>query len=1304
MPPPASRISKKRYIDIVEAIYDYESADDSCLSFKRGEILRVYAKDNSGWWDGVGNEKRGWFPSNFVTSIKDQDRRASSSNSLASVGSSFAALSMESTSIAPLPLATLDDSPPAHANDVKRELPRPVSTSTPSLATTGRETLNDTNAPGRPASEAALLQLESLERALSLILNGGGDISVLSETVAGSMPSSSNTVAKTAATVVAPDAEPKIPSPTMPLPPIANAETINVEPVEKSLSGTNSPIPAKRIIDISIEEYTVVKQVEPSKETTIDPPKNVKATESPKTNVEAKPTVDEPESSPRATESPKVKDSEPSPQTVESPNAKPAVKEASPKAEDSLAPLVIPSPAMSGSTIVKERTLSSPVKEALAMFESKALEGKKTPPPTITVPSLAPTGGIHDIKANNPLEHPISPRIPTVSPAKEPTSANVMSWDLLADNIVHALSDLNGTNTLQERGKYLGSANNVVATVRYMLECAGITSKSSHVVSLPSIKTHYKNLTPSLSRLVLTAKVASGISPPADAADKVKEAAGQLLDVIRDFVNAGKTAGVKLIPRPPPQKDVNESKEISDVEMVARLEVFKPAISGGLRELVRLAELGHNEPINPDALAECARSTVTDIGQLLSMLEDIPVVEVPDLNAALKTFRARRDFLYSLVNDLVSAVRLCADEFAPISAIADLVDISNAVQHAVLDTIISTKTLIHQKEAYEQKVLNSGEFKSLTDLLSSPSRRNADKVNWALVQNKLTLPRGGRAASTQPSTPSSIVAESTFTRSPSVPSHKPLTPSSMASSYDLPTRDTDTDSNSRPGSAFSSQNDISIMSGRHSAYDGSSDEDELFDTSSRSTSVLSKGNFKTMKLRDKKVSLSSDVSTGSSKLLAFFGADSSESVARASMEIRKKAWFLEYDSPSNDISFNMEGQVNGGTFPSLVERLTIHDVPVDPHFMSAFLMMFRSFGTPSDLVDLLIKRFFIEPPVGMVDDEVKVWKEKKQTPIRLRVYNAFKTWLETFWNESTDTPMLTRIHEFAEGPMTDHMPKIGVRLAELCRKQAEGTLKPATKKTFSAVSQDGPTPIVPRSFKRVTLHDLDHLELARQLTLMEVKMFYAIEAKELINQEWAKGKTNSCAIHITGWVAESILLDHDVKKRASTLKYFIKVGDRLMNMNNFNTLLAILSALNSSTISRLRKTWDLLSEKTRKTFELLKASTDHSKNYAVYRQHLRTCSPPCLPFLGVYLTDLTFCEDGNPNKRNDGRLINFDKYSKSARIILDVQKYQNDRYNFIEVVDLQEWLLKQLERSEKVNATDLYRVSLALEPKEETRN
>lgn len=55
------------------ALYDYDSLDNSALSFRRGDIIEVLSQQPSGWWDGLLGDERGWFPSNYVVIISEEE-------------------------------------------------------------------------------------------------------------------------------------------------------------------------------------------------------------------------------------------------------------------------------------------------------------------------------------------------------------------------------------------------------------------------------------------------------------------------------------------------------------------------------------------------------------------------------------------------------------------------------------------------------------------------------------------------------------------------------------------------------------------------------------------------------------------------------------------------------------------------------------------------------------------------------------------------------------------------------------------------------------------------------------------------------------------------------------------------------------------------------------------------------------------------------------------------------------------------------------------------------------------------------
>ena len=74
-PSPNSRMDDQQFITtfFCRAKYDYQSADDASLSFRRGDIIEVLTRLETGWWDGLLGEERGWFPSNYVDVISDEE-------------------------------------------------------------------------------------------------------------------------------------------------------------------------------------------------------------------------------------------------------------------------------------------------------------------------------------------------------------------------------------------------------------------------------------------------------------------------------------------------------------------------------------------------------------------------------------------------------------------------------------------------------------------------------------------------------------------------------------------------------------------------------------------------------------------------------------------------------------------------------------------------------------------------------------------------------------------------------------------------------------------------------------------------------------------------------------------------------------------------------------------------------------------------------------------------------------------------------------------------------------------------------
>jgi Rap guanine nucleotide exchange factor 1 len=108
--------------------------------------------------------------------------------------------------------------------------------------------------------------------------------------------------------------------------------------------------------------------------------------------------------------------------------------------------------------------------------------------------------------------------------------------------------------------------------------------------------------------------------------------------------------------------------------------------------------------------------------------------------------------------------------------------------------------------------------------------------------------------------------------------------------------------------------------------------------------------------------------------------------------------------------------------------------------------------------------------------------------------------------------------------------------------------------------------------------DLLHLrsvELAHQMTLLDMDMFQSIHTSEMLNCVSPKGGNAPNLKQFTEhfnkmsyWARTQILLQEDHKIREKYMLKFIRIMQFLRECNNFNSFLALLCALRSTDIIR----------------------------------------------------------------------------------------------------------------------------------------
>ena len=420
-----------------------------------------------------------------------------------------------------------------------------------------------------------------------------------------------------------------------------------------------------------------------------------------------------------------------------------------------------------------------------------------------------------------------------------------------------------------------------------------------------------------------------------------------------------------------------------------------------------------------------------------------------------------------------------------------------------------------------------------------------------------------------------------------------------------------------------------------------------------------------------------------------------------------------YDEVTNEtnILFTDTGEIKAATLNQLILKLTTDDSKdssLHLKFLKTFLLTYRSFTTPEILLEKLMQRYAVPIPEGV---NMPDFLKNVQQPIRLRVCNVIKQWVERYFFDFNDS-LISKLNSFLDMDVAIDMTNMAKIIRNAIEKQRRMAVYSDEETLLLTLKTPPPEAKVPRNIFSPQLQwvDIDEEEIARQLTLIEFKSYTAIKPLELLNQAWnnAKYKHRSPNVlqliarfnAISLWVTRTIMAEEKIKVRARMMQKFIKLGDHLKSLNNFNTLMAILAGLNDSCVHRLKWTKSEMASKWIHLYDDMQALMTSEGNHKMYRMALHQVNPPCIPYLGVYLTDLTFIEDGNRDEMNG--LINMFKRSLVSNVIMEVQQYQQQPYNLQTVVQIQDLFntwpsFTHLQREELTKA--MYADSLRYEPR-----
>ncbi|KAG5675645.1 hypothetical protein PVAND_005533 [Polypedilum vanderplanki] len=396
-----------------------------------------------------------------------------------------------------------------------------------------------------------------------------------------------------------------------------------------------------------------------------------------------------------------------------------------------------------------------------------------------------------------------------------------------------------------------------------------------------------------------------------------------------------------------------------------------------------------------------------------------------------------------------------------------------------------------------------------------------------------------------------------------------------------------------------------------------------------------------------------DVQTNEPKEVEIYDDQENEVVLRRKSKISLN--LMEEIDINEYLIFKKEDEegpdIKGGHVDALIVHATKNQ-KISEAFGEAFLSTFRTFIEVMELVEKLTYRYSYFNRHNNDDRKQKAAKESFS--LLVRVVNDLTL-------PDLTLSLMQKLNDFVFNLITNGE----ILMAKLLRTKVNEKAMLLKQKRLCQMSNLSSLPVISNP---PTLLELKSTDLAEQMTILDAELFEKIEIPEVLL--WSQQQIEAMSPNLTlftahfnklsFWARTQILKQQDAKDREKYVSKFIKIMKHLRKINNYNSYLAILSALDSAPIRRLE--WQ------KSTTEGLKeycALIDSSSSFRAYRQALSETSSPCIPYIGLVLQDLTFVNIGNPDFLDTKTgSINFSKRWQQYSILLNMKNFRNSSYAF----------------------------------------
>lgn len=422
--------------------------------------------------------------------------------------------------------------------------------------------------------------------------------------------------------------------------------------------------------------------------------------------------------------------------------------------------------------------------------------------------------------------------------------------------------------------------------------------------------------------------------------------------------------------------------------------------------------------------------------------------------------------------------------------------------------------------------------------------------------------------------------------------------------------------------------------------------------------------------------------------------------------------------------------IRAGTLERLVETLLTAFGDNDHTYTSIFLSTYRAFASTQTVLQLLLDKY------GSMEEKKKdtdrCQGSETNGAIRNALASILRAWLDQCpedFQEPPDYPCLHRVMDYLHKvlPGSEALRRAEGLLEQL---QAQASMDDIdagfhSNSSYSLGEEEEVESEVQEDFL-----SFDADLVAEQLTYMDAVLFKKVVPHHCLGSVWSQrdkkdNKHSAPTIRATitqfnavaACVVSTILKHRQLRPhvRARVIQCWIDIAQECRIRKNFSSLRAIVSALQSNPLYRLKRVWACVHKDSMQIFEELSDIFSDHNNYLTSREllmregtskfaSLESCAKDhqkrthkrlqlqkemgamqgTIPYLGTFLTDLTMLDTALPDLV-EGGLINFEKRRREFEVIAQIKLLQSACNSYCLTADpaFLRWFKSQLQLSEE---------------------